>query len=135
MRELIDGACPGATGLGPGEFLVQIATDQVYASAPHAFVKRTRASKVDYPLLSIAAIKVGGRIRVAFSGLCAGPFRSIEIEDALNSPQLSPECRIDQALRRLPSPVVDDIMGSAAYRQFVLRVVLEDIIAELGGVS
>lgn len=135
MRELIDGASAGAAGLGPGEFLVHVATDQVYASVPHVFIKKTRASKVDYPLVSVAAAQVDGRVRVAFGGLGAVPFRSTEVEDALNSPASSPAQRVDQAMQRLPSPIIDDIVGSAAYRGFVLRNVLLDIIAELGGES
>ena len=128
-------AAPGGTRPELGELLVRVDTDMSYTSVPHAFVKKTRASKVDYPLLSVAAIKVDGRVRAAFSGVCASPFRSVEIEGALNSPELSLASRIDQALECLPSPIIDDILGSAAYREFVLRNVLEDIIVELEAMS
>jgi xanthine dehydrogenase molybdenum-binding subunit len=128
-------AAPGGTRPELGELLVRVDTDMSYTSVPHAFVKKTRTSKVDHPLPSIAAIRVDGRVRAACSGVGAAPFRSVEIEGALNSPELSLASRIDQALERPPSPIIDDILGSGAYREFVLRSVLEDIIAELGGVS
>jgi CO/xanthine dehydrogenase FAD-binding subunit len=116
-----------------GEFLVQIMTEQTYLSLPYRSIKKRKQWKVGYPLVTVAALKTNGQIRVAFSGVCPFPFRSQEIEERLNDRQLPLETRIDEALHHLPRPILDDIEGSAEYRLFVLKHTLFDIITELEG--
>jgi CO/xanthine dehydrogenase FAD-binding subunit len=41
--------------------------------------------------------------------------------------------RIDLALTQLPAPILNDIRGSAAYREHVLKLTLEDALKALGG--
>ena len=62
--------------LSKGELLVQFIVDQDFTTLPHVGIKRTRLDKIDYPLVSLAAIKKDRWIRIALSGLCAFPFRS-----------------------------------------------------------
>jgi CO/xanthine dehydrogenase FAD-binding subunit len=106
--------------LNKGEFIVRLVTAREYSTAPHAHVKRTKSEKIDYPLISLAALQHAGRLRLACSGVCAYPFRSEQLEDDLNDQALSSAARVDNALSHLPGPLLHDIAGSAGYRRFVL---------------
>ncbi|AZU61778.1 FAD binding domain-containing protein [Neobacillus mesonae] len=117
--------------LEKGELLVQTATERMYIEAPFYAVKRRQQWDTGYPLITIAALKNDGAIRVAISGLCPFPFRSLKVEDYLNRQGYSMEERIDGALSVLPKPILDDVEGSAEYRLFVLRNLLEDALEAL----
>lgn len=123
----------GQLRLEKGEFLVQSITDSSYIRMPYASVKKRKVSAIGYPLVTITAIQTNSMIRVAFSGVCAFPFRSPMMEDALNRREIPLKLRIDQALVHLPAPLLDDINGSAAYREWVLKNTLLDTIRLLGG--
>ena len=118
-----------------GEFLVQIITDKNYMDLPFKTVKRTKQEKVDYPLVSIAALKKDNDIRAAFSGLCGFPFRSSKIGEMLNDKNTDLNSRIDNIMKSLPAPVLNDIQGSREYRKFIAGNVLMDIIKQIGGVK
>jgi CO/xanthine dehydrogenase FAD-binding subunit len=75
---------------------------------------------------------INDEVRVAMSGLCPFPFRSKEVEAALNNRQISVEDRLRGALEVLPQPILDDVEGSADYRIFVLKNLLLDVMAALG---
>jgi carbon-monoxide dehydrogenase medium subunit len=117
--------------LNKGEFLVQLATETRFITAPFISIKRRQQWETGYPLITIAALKLGQQIRVAISGLCPFPFRSIEMESALNKRELPVDSRIDEAFAKLPKPILDDVEGSAQYRRFVLRNLLLDVVATL----
>lgn len=117
--------------LKEGEFLVRVEVDGQDARLAHICIKKTRLDWIDYPLVTVAAIRKGGSIRTAFSGLCAFPFRSRAVEEALNGDG-SPETRVHNALERLPAPAVADLHGSAGYRRFVAAQTLGSIMTELG---
>ncbi|MEH7503688.1 FAD binding domain-containing protein [Neobacillus drentensis] len=119
--------------LKKGEFLVQIATESRYIAAPFYSFKRRQQWDTGYPLITVAALKIGQEVRVAISGMCPFPFRSKEMEASLNNRERSVDSRIDEALAKLPKPILDDIEGSAKYRQFVLRNLLSDVLATLDG--
>lgn len=69
--------------LEKGELLVQLLTDISYSYLPYMSIKKTKIEKVDYPLVSIDALKKDNQIRIAFSGVCPFPFRSSKIEEEL----------------------------------------------------
>jgi CO/xanthine dehydrogenase FAD-binding subunit len=117
--------------LDKGEFLVCLITDTAYLDLPHISIKRRKQWEIGYPLITVAAMRKDARIRVAVSGLCPFPFRSTALEEQLNQKQIPFETRIDQAIRHLPSPVLNDVEGSSEYRIFVLRNTLFDILMEL----
>ena len=117
--------------LNAGEFLLQIMIDTSYIDLPYVSLKRTKISKVGYPVVSVAAIVKDNRIRVAFSGVCDYPFRSAEIETIVNDSSLPVYERVEKVLAHLPSEIVDDIQGSREYRAFVLKNVLLDTMSEL----
>ena len=121
--------------LKQGEFLVQLLVDKSYLDLPFVHLKRTRLSKVGYPLVSMAALLKDGQIRVAFSGVCAHPFRSAKMETVLNDDTLTPEERVVQAVEQLPSAIVDDMHAMKAYRMFLLTQLLTELMATMEGIQ
>lgn len=117
--------------LQPAEFLLQTVTDREYVELPYIHVKKTKQDKIDYPLLTVVAIVKDGHIRLAFSGLIAYPFRSRAVEDALNDRSLPINQRLDRVIACLPGTPLTDILGSAEYREFVLRDTLMNTLATL----
>ncbi|VBB05214.1 Hypothetical protein LUCI_0421 [Lucifera butyrica] len=115
--------------LAAGEFLVQVTTDETYLNLPHKGVKKTRLDRINYPLVAIAVLKTeNNRLQIAVSGLCSFPFRSLAMENELNS-EGPPEQKVTNALQHIPAPVLDDVEGTAGYRQFVLKNTLLDVLA------
>ncbi|MCM3651928.1 FAD binding domain-containing protein [Metabacillus litoralis] len=116
-----------------GEFLVQIVTEQKYLNSPFISIKRRRQWKTGYPLVTVAAIKVNNKIRIAISGLTTYPFRSTAFEETLNNLNLSFDVRITTAIEQLKIPILNDTEGSSDYRLFVLKNTIEDVLTQLGG--
>ncbi|MGG1401035.1 FAD binding domain-containing protein [Bacillus salipaludis] len=121
--------------LNRGEFLIQLATEKRFITAPFISIKRRQQWDTGYPLITINALKIDGHIRVAVSGLCPFPFRSEKIEASLNNQSLPIAERINHAISDLPEPILNDIEGSSDYRLFVLRHLFEDVIFELEGTA
>lgn len=107
--------------LKTGEFILQFIVQQKYLNQPYIHVKKTKNEKIDYPLITLAAIKVENHIRMAFSGLYAYPFRSLIIESTLNATSGTYQEKITRILEQLPATPLDNIAGSEAYRLFVLQ--------------
>lgn len=129
----IHDAFRGQIRLESGEFLVQTVTGREYASLPSVHIKKRQIGCVGYPLVTLAALKKGERIRVAFSGICEFPFRSAAIEDVLNAPGLSAEERARLAAERLPAPALTNTEGSADYRIFLLKQTVKEALSLLEG--
>lgn len=119
--------------LDQGDFITQIRIDKQYLSSPYVHVKRTKQDKINYPLITICAMKAGSEIRTAISGLCGFPFRSQTMEKELNNPALPVEERVANAVAAAPGPILNDLEGSPEYRKFILQVLLASILTELGG--
>ncbi|MDW0116061.1 FAD binding domain-containing protein [Sporosarcina thermotolerans] len=119
--------------LMPGEFIAQILVSENYLKLPFVSKKETRIDRISYPLLTVSAIKIEDQIRIAISGLCDFPFRSTNFERELNRKELPIEERIMRAIKNIPAPILNDLHGSADYRQFVLYNTLEETILELKG--
>lgn len=119
--------------LKKGEFLVQLATETRFIKAPFFSFKRRQQWDTGYPLITVAALKIGQEVRVAISGFCPFPFRSKELEASLNKRDLPAVSRIDEGVSKLPKPILDDVEGSAKYRLFVMRNLLMDVLAVLDG--
>ena len=115
----------GSLRLAPGTFLAQLEVPLDEADGPHFASKRTRLDWVDYPLLTLVGVRAGGRVRMAFSGLCGHPFRDPAMERDLQAG------RIEDAIGHIPGPVVDDLHGSADYRRHVLAGTLHDALEVL----
>lgn len=122
--------------LHPGQFIVQILIDQSYLNLRYVSLKKTKMSKVGYPVVSISALVKENQIRAAFSGVCEYPFRSEEIEEVLNNSAMAANQQVDEIAAILPKPIVNDLLGSAEYREFVFKhALLETIEALKGAIS
>ena len=119
--------------LGDGELLVSLATEKQYLQLKAVSIKIRQQWDTGYPLVTVAALKKDGFIRVAFSGVCPFPFRSELLERILNNHSLFIEERIERALQIIPGQILNDIEGSDKYRLFVLKNTLSAIFKELGG--
>ncbi|MGG3889800.1 FAD binding domain-containing protein [Metabacillus fastidiosus] len=116
--------------LKEGQFLTGISTDVHYLSLPYIHIKRRKQWETGYPLLTAACLKINGQLRFAFSGLCPFPFRSFEMEMELNR-NIANEEKVRNTISYVPSPILDDVEGSRAYRLFVLKNILLDILREM----
>jgi CO/xanthine dehydrogenase FAD-binding subunit len=111
--------------LAPGECIIKVSLNQEYASYPYAHIKKSKAEKIGYPLISLSALNVNGILRLAASGLCAYPFRFNDIP--IDNDQ--PAYEITQQLQQsIPDAVLDDIEGSPGYRLFCFQKTVEKII-------
>ncbi|WP_428912575.1 FAD binding domain-containing protein [Niallia sp. Krafla_26] len=119
--------------LEPGELLVGIKTEQRFLDMPFVSIKRRRQWNTGYPLITVAALKVNGEIRIAISGLTTYPFRSKQMEEQLNNKEYSLNHRIDEAVQSLKVPPLDDSEGSFQYRLFVLKNILHEVFQQLEG--
>lgn len=117
--------------LSKGEFIVQFIIGKEYTALPYVHVKKTKNEKIDYPLISIAALKKDNMIRLAMSGVCNFPFRSMQVEEYLNDKNVSWDIRINNAINHLPAPILNDISGSDIYRKFVLKNTLLNTLETL----
>jgi len=120
----------GRMQLNPSELIVQLHVPNWALQAPHIHVKRTTNEKIDYPLVSMAAMIVNNDLRIAFSGICTIPFRSLPMEAVLNDRSQSFSERVEKVIKLLPEPALCDIKGSGEYRLFVLRSMLQSLLEE-----
>jgi CO/xanthine dehydrogenase FAD-binding subunit len=107
--------------LPKGELLIYTAVARAFIEAPFYHIKKTKNEKIDYPLLTTAALIAEGNLRIAFSGLASYPFRDVAVEEILNDRHLHLEKKAEQIARALDGVLLNDMNGSAAYRRFVLK--------------
>lgn len=121
----------GVLTLQPGDLLAALSVPEAATRVRGVAVKKTRLDWVDYPLMTIVARPERTRRipALAVSGLTSGPFRAARLEEALRDSEPE-ELRLKELL---PDPITEDLHGSAAYREFVLRETLRDILASLEG--
>ncbi|KXZ23247.1 xanthine dehydrogenase [Bacillus nakamurai] len=119
--------------LQKGDFLFNILIDRTYADLPFVSIKRRQQWNVGYPLVTVCALKKDEEVRMAFSGVCPFPFRSVEMEVMFNDKSYSLEDRVRRSLQYLPKPILDDVEGSSEYRIFVLQHTILDALHELEG--
>ncbi|OAA93997.1 FAD binding domain-containing protein [Clostridium coskatii] len=117
--------------LACGEFIVNVIVDKCFLSLPYLHIKRTKSDKIDYPLVTIAALKDYNRINIAFSGICSYPFRSPMVEDCLNNTNLSSNIRVNNSIDNMPDSILNDIVGSADFRKFMLQKILIEVLEKL----
>ncbi|MGE5495760.1 MAG: FAD binding domain-containing protein [Burkholderiales bacterium] len=110
--------------LKAGELLVSIAIDKEFLNNKYWHIKKVSAEKIGYPLVSVSALSHQGLIKMAFSGVCGFPF----IVDGLDY-NTSMEEAVNRCIQRFPSAVLNDTEGSSAYREFVLRDLVLNILS------
>ncbi|MBI6872162.1 FAD binding domain-containing protein [Clostridium aciditolerans] len=117
--------------LSDEEFIVSVLIDSRFLSLPYLHVKRTKSDKIDYPLITLTALKDNNRINIAFSGVCDYPFRSSLIEDYLNDDSLQNNMRINNIIDNIPDSILSDLAGSADFRKFMLQKMLIEVLEKL----
>ncbi|ODU56157.1 MAG: FAD-binding protein [Clostridium sp. SCN 57-10] len=121
----------GSMHLSPCELVVQLHIPEWALGATHFHVKQTSNEKIDYPLVSMAALYKDSFLRVAFSGVCSFPFRDASIEAVVNDHSLSPAARAARAAALLPEPPCHNVEGSSGYRIFVFKNMLQALLGEV----
>lgn len=116
--------------LNQGEMIVQVHVPVWALSARHYHIKKTANEKIDYPLVSVAAIWKDNYLRMAFSGICSYPFRSEQMESALNERTKSFDEIVKQAVELLPEAAYTDAEGSGEYRLFVFKNTLRGLLGD-----
>jgi CO/xanthine dehydrogenase FAD-binding subunit len=119
--------------LAPGELLVQLSLPESKTRLKTWCKRRVKHGPVDYPLLHTTAVLSEGCLLVAVSGLCAFPFRSAEVEKALNDNSLSVHDKVDKAIALLPAAIRSDDLASAEYRETLWRQDLAEMFQEMEG--
>jgi CO/xanthine dehydrogenase FAD-binding subunit len=117
--------------LRPGEFVVQAQIRPEMVLQPFVTVKKRRSGNIGYPVLTLAALRHGGRVRLALSGVCGFPFRATAMEGVLNDGAAPLAERVERAVKLLPGPVQDDPEAQADYRLHVLQRTLADALESL----
>lgn len=120
--------------LEEGEIIVQVIVNKKFLSMPYLHMKRTKNEKIDYPLLTMAALKNDDNISIAFSSLCEYPIRSHKIENILNDNSISIDERINNAIGNIPDKLLNDLSGSCEYRKFMLHNILLEVFEKFGEV-
>jgi Aerobic-type carbon monoxide dehydrogenase, middle subunit CoxM/CutM homologs len=116
--------------LPAGAFLESVKVENRYINAPYFHIKKTRNEKIDYPLITASGMKVGGKLRIAFSGLLPYPFRSEKAESLLNEPTGYLQ-RTEKVVNALSKDIMGDLNGSAEYRKFVLKNILVSVLESM----
>jgi CO/xanthine dehydrogenase FAD-binding subunit len=117
--------------LPKGEFIVGAAVARALIDAPYYHEKKTKNEKIDYPLITTAALIMDGRLRAAFSGLASYPLRDMGVENILNDGKADFAERVEWAAKALDGIVLDDMNGSAGYRRFVLKITRVNILESI----
>lgn len=120
----------GRMRLEPGEFVVQVHVPGWALKAPWFHVKHTANEKIDYPVVTAAALWKDGIMWIAFSGVCSHPFRSLKMEEVLNDCSKPVSDRVEAAARLLPEEPYSDAEASGEYRLFVLKNVLQELLED-----
>src|SRR5699024_5167907 len=98
---------------------------------PFIHLRKTKQSHINYPIISLAAVKDESETRIAISGLRDYPFRAVELETIFQKDDLG---HLDDTLASLNESTRSDFQASKKYRQFILRTMLEEI-QSMKGVS
>ncbi|MCC5910177.1 MAG: FAD binding domain-containing protein [Clostridiaceae bacterium] len=107
--------------LQKGEILLQVEIPKKDTELPYYHERKEKQGEIDYPLVHVVALKKEERIKAAFTGICAFPFRSPEIEEILNDKNLSFEERAKKVVDKLPSNSRDDVFASKDFREFLME--------------
>ncbi|NCA66753.1 MAG: xanthine dehydrogenase [Clostridia bacterium] len=113
-----------------GQLLEKFSIDKKLADSPWYHCKEVKMEKIDYPLITVAAIRYRRGLRLAVSGLLEYPFRSAEIESIINNNQFDLDRDFNNIINALQGAVIKD-KSSDKYRLFVLKKLLKAILREI----
>lgn len=129
-KRLLNDIFHGRLQLNNGEMVVKIIVPKESLSLPHLHVKRTKNETIDYPLISMSALKNKDQIKMAFSGLGDYPFRSYKVEDILNDKTMLKEDKIQEAIDSMSDNIKSTLSGTKEYKEFILYNVLDTALKD-----
>lgn len=103
--------------LSDDEFVVQIITNEAMTQLPYSYVKRTRQSSINYPIITMATMDMNDDLSVAVSGLCEVPIHYRNV--------FSEGTELD-----VSEPIMNDELATKEYREFVFKSLLRQVIKE-----
>lgn len=121
--------------LRDGELLLQIRAKKQVTEMPFVHIRKTRQTKIDYPLLTLAMTRTNQEIRVAVSGYYQFPIRFESVEKVLGDSKLDIRKRVDLVMNELSGGIVEDRLGSAAYRKLLFRQGLIDALIRMEAIA
>src|SRR5699024_10582786 len=110
--------------LDTGEFIVQLITERRWTNRPYMHLRKTKQSHINYPIVSLVAMKDGADTRIAISGFLDYPFRFKKMETLFKDNEKG---NLDKAIDSINASPQSDSQATEKYRQFVLRSMLEKI--------
>lgn len=127
--------CVKRLELLPGELVVSVELPEA-AENEGFYQRRTRDSRVDYPLVTLCMARVDGELRFAVGGAYGYPVRCAEAEggdaDGLSD---RARARAEALADTIPDRLWSDMRASAEYRRELLVLALIDGLAHFGGLS
>jgi xanthine dehydrogenase molybdenum-binding subunit len=117
--------------LGPEEFIISVTVPSEAAAAPWVHRRKTKDSRIDYPIMTLCAARLGGSIRFAVSGVHGYPLRSAAAEEAIRTSGGDPGERAHAGVRAIDARPKDDFRASGEYRQVLFTHALTDAVEEL----
>ena len=124
LRELFD----KRIRLGEGEFLLALRVPSEVTEFPAAYRRRTKDSRMDYPLVTLAALKSPEGVRLSVAGAFSAPRRISEVEGALGEGATPQE-----AVAKIGVSCKSDFRGSGEYRRALLELSVAEVVEELHG--
>jgi xanthine dehydrogenase molybdenum-binding subunit len=118
--------------LASGEFLVRLSLPRAAFAKPSYYVRHTKDARIDYPLVSLAMLRDGDRVRAAVSGTASYPVARDDMDELLSGSG-DPEERAAEAAGLLDGSIRTDMRGSADYRRFLFEDALAKGLRELEG--
>lgn len=119
--------------LKEGEFLLALRVPKAATEAESFYRRRQKDSRVDYPLVTLAALSYDGTHRFAASGAFSAPLRLEEAEEAISGATGPAEERARQAVGAITTAFRGDFRGTAEYRQAMLELALAEAIEAFEG--
>lgn len=105
------------------EFIVNIITHRQIVSNPYVYFRKTKHSNINYPIVTLAGMKIGEIIHIVCSGVCHYPFL-LKVKQEINKQEL---------FLQLPTDIIDNMHASKAYRKFLFEKKLTETIQNLEG--
>ena len=130
-----------STTLDPGEMLLEVIFPEQISSWQGCYVRYTASAADDWPMLGLALFVENDAnalkdMRLVISGICPVPIRLSAVEEMLCAERLTPSL-IDEAARTATEQfeILDDLRGSAWYKQEILQVLIRRAVTHLTGVE
>ena len=92
------------------------------------FTRKTKAGRIDYPILSACFAEISGHLRMAVSGSFSFPLRSIEAETILNDKSISIKNRALKIIKLFEDLFKSDFRSSGEYKKHLLKLAIMEAL-------